>query len=402
MHVAARLTVVVSSILVFAGCGDPDPFTWIVQPGERSTTLSTPRESGGELVAAGATSFSDGAGDSRGTLVRLDAGGRVLASKEYPDWFNLRVVPGPEGQLAFIGDIESTDAASLDFEVGVMNAHGEVQRSRRFGAPGIDTATGLAWTSDGGLLIAGSTDAYLDLGFGPIVPEGEDAFVLRLDAGGAPLWAHVEGGPQIQRAFQARLRDDGSTIAVGLTGDVFTPSGFVLALGPDGAKLWSRALPGVVPFALELDSEGRIFLAGHDQEDIAMLALDAGGEPRFRRVFPGPSFDSAASIARRPDGHLLIGGAFTEAVDFGLGPLEARGGADGFLLELDAEGAPVWQLQVSGEGAELLEGRWSGDGGIFAALAMAPPFAGDSKVSLGGAIVRPRGVNDTALLRIDR
>ena len=116
--------------------------------------------------------------------------------------------------------------------------------------------------------------------------------------------------------------------------------------------------------AIAVDKLDRIYVAGRletsRREDAIVLRFSAGGASlEYIAVLGGNAFDEARGIAVDASGNAYVAG-ITQSRDF---PLKAalqstlQGSADGFVLELDAEGANlVFSTYLGGAGADTCNG----------------------------------------------
>ncbi len=164
--------------------------------------------------------------------------------------------------------------------------------SALYGGPGGEEMEGLIATRDGGLVVVGSTDSFQD--------EDGDGWIVALRGDGQVLWQRTYGGSDDDGLLDIRQTEDGGFVAVG----------------------WTRS------FAAE-------------QEDVWVLRLDGDGQVLWSRVYGGPGIEQAWSVALTDDRGYVVAGGTTS---FG------AGGADYWVLRLDAQGEPLWQRTYGGPG----------------------------------------------------
>ncbi len=172
--------------------------------------------------------------------------------------------------------------------------------SARYGGPGSEEMEGLLATQDGGLVVVGSTDSFQD--------EEGDGWIVALQGDGQVRWQRTYGGDEDDGLLDIRQTPDGGFVAVG----------------------WTRSF-------------------GAEQADVWILRLDEEGQVLWSKVYGGPGMEQAWSVALVGDGGFLVAGGTTS---FG------AGGADFWVLRLDAQGEPVWQRTYGGP-------RDDGGGGTY-------------------------------------
>ncbi len=152
-----------------------------------------------------------------------------------------------------------------------------------------------------------------------------DVLILKQNTDGDVLWAKGFGGSST---------DEVHAIAVDDSGNVFVTGGF-----------WS----GTMDLDPGPDTNWVVSKGGYD---IFIVKLDKNGDYVWGRTVGGPDSDWGNAIAVSSGGDVYITGSFrylnstSGDVDFDPGPgvsnLTTKGGADVFLLKLDAAGDFVW------------------------------------------------------------
>ncbi len=192
---------------------------------------------------------------------------------------------------------------------------GVLQWQKRYGGTGIDVARDAFRTSDGGFVVAGSTNSF---GSG-----GEDVWLLKLDAEGTPLWQKCYGGPGYERGYSIAPTASGGYVVSGITAS-FGAGGhdyWMLVLDASGSVLWQRA------FGSAGDDRGRTAHQTHNGDfvvmgetrplgaskwDLWILRLDGSGSILWQNKY-GHS-DTHEFLAAGSD--LVLGAATTS---FGVG-----------------------------------------------------------------------------------
>lgn len=293
-----------------------------------------------------ATDFGSGPldGDTWDPVVlRMSADGEVVWARrfagfggEYTDSYPVFVAAGSDDRVWLVGTLEGlTDlgggplwsAGWGDLLIAQLDGAGEHLWSRRHGDGGHQEARAAAAAPGGGIVIAGALEGSLAIADTTITSAGlGDAFLVRLDAAGAPLLARNFGDELDQSATALVVDADGITFA----GD------FVRAIDLGGGPLTSEPDPKAWEPA---DAwEQAIFVA----------RLDLDGAHRWSTELHA-DHDPAevASLARGSDGTLALAGYSWDR------PLQFAGAIDGsgqgsWVAALTADGAPRWLQTVSG------------------------------------------------------
>lgn len=170
-------------------------------------------------------------------------------------------------------------------------------------------AAGLAVASDGAMLVVGSFTAHATFGGLPaLVSEGgSDAFVLKLDPAGEPVWAKRYGGS-----------------------------------GPDGAQ------------SVVIDTRGAAYVSGNFEspsidlgkgpmrcagiEDLFLTKLDEDGAVLWAKRYGDPLTQIDLRLRPDPEGGVVATGWHNGKVDFGTGPLQKPWSKAFFVARVGPDG----------------------------------------------------------------
>ena len=354
---------------------------------------------GGYVVAGSTMSF--GAGESDAWLLRLDARGDVVWQKTYggasPDAID-SVRLTADGGFIVAGRTSSFGAGGVDAWVLKLDASGNVVWQAAYGGAGNETASSVVPTADGGYVVAGVTDSY---GAGDT-----DAWVLKLDANGGITWQRTYGGPGSDSANAVQPMPDGGYVIAGGTQSFGAGEGdaWVFKLDASGNIVWQRTYGGphsddatsVIPTA-----DGGSVVSGTSYSidwGVWLLRLDAGGDVIWQYAHVGAGSGGIRnSLQSTRDGGFVVAGY---SLDYG------KGGADAWLLKVDAGGNVVWQQTYGAAGTDAaLSVAATADGGYVLA-GYTQSFgsgAGDAwilKVAADGGIYLCAAVGTPAARRI--
>ncbi|MGD8414140.1 MAG: T9SS type A sorting domain-containing protein [Candidatus Latescibacterota bacterium] len=301
--------------------------------------------------------------------------------------------------------------------------------SERFGSDGKTCDEGLAIACDdrGNVFVTGFFEGPVDFGGGTIVGEGfADAFVLKLDAGGAHVWSHGFGSSgQYAKGCGVAAGTDGSVVVTGKFGGEVDFGGgalaarggsdaFVARYGADGAHEWSVRLGGDdidEGTGVALDGDGNVLLIGQfrgtadfgggpvtsaGDHDLFLVKLAANGAHLWSRRYGGALMDLGRAVAVDSWGNVYATGSFQGAVDFGGGALASAGYHDVFVLKLDAGGNHVWSRRAGGAVNDYGNGIAVGSGGD---VLLTGEFRGT--VDFGGGPLTSAGNEDVFVVRYD-
>jgi hypothetical protein len=264
----------------------------------------------------------------------------------YPE-YTARATIGPNDELFVYGYARST-------ELGTLSIAGALPECGRDDPPGGSTLCGYMMKLD---LTTGAMEQARRFAAPSFIGS------VRVDRAGALL-------------FSATVRlewVDGST----------DRGGHLLAkLNPSTERLWSAVVVPPPPSnrnrtmgydwhwdrALAIDPDDNILYLGqlHDgsEPEILRLLTDPGPWRIARFSKDGDSLwapelaqwqvGTPAAVTAGPRGEAIVAGHFSGAADFGSGPVQAAGGRDGFVVQLDAGGRPLWAQSYGGDADDFL------------------------------------------------
>ena len=193
-------------------------------------------------------------------------------------------------------------------------------------------------------------------------------------------WDNTIGGSSAETAKSAALTSDGGSILggisqSGISGDKTghargSMDYWIVKLDASGTVQWDKTFGGSgADFFKEViqTADGGYMVAGHSSSPISgdktiaskggndywILKLDAGGNIQWQRVFGGASNETMGSVVQTNDGGYMIGGS-SESLPGGDKTSPNRGGADYWLLKLNASGNIQWQKTIGGNSHDFL------------------------------------------------
>ena len=237
----------------------------------------------------------------------------------------------PNGKLLVTGQFQNTtsfpsgpliSAGSRDVFISEYDSIGINLWTKRYGGTGYEEPFGIKSMSNGDILICGQLRGNPVFGNLTTSSKGlNDAFLLKTDSAGNPIWLQTIGGFQKDVAFGVDTDADQNSYlggffqdSVSIDGQWFKGTGFhnlfVASFNPQGNLRWFHS------FASETDNE--------------ILDLDV----------------SSKSV--------LIAGFFSGPIQFGNETIVASGQRDGFLAAYNLNGSPKWFKKVGGAREDFL------------------------------------------------
>lgn len=301
----------------------------------------------------------------------------------------------------------------LLFSVPLLAQVPQVQWQRSFGGGFNDGNAITRQTPDGGYLVAGSSFSLLSGSRTAPNYGGWDYWVIKLDSKGEELWQQSFGGSGDELCTTMELTPDGGCILgghsnSGISGNKTTPSFgnwdcWVVKLDADGNKEWENTLGGdnddelwdlhptmdggylLTPFSASGVS-GNKLSPNFGGADVWVIKLDATGKKVWEKTFGGLDWDPIGKVAMASDGGCLLAVPSWSGVS-GNKTVPGHGALDLWLIRLDANGNALWQKSYGGSGDDGWMGgiEQTADGGFILASHSNSPISGNkTSPSFGG------------------
>lgn len=255
--------------------------------------------------------------------IKTDANGELLWQKTYGgEGYDLgRSVAVVDGGYVIIGSTESFGAGENDVYALMINEEGEEVWSQTFGAEGPEMGSIVISTSDGGVLIAGST------GSKSLSSGNRDIYAIMLDASGAVLWEKTFGGSTDSLPFEwthgITETSDGGFVLVGHNNKPLDGNEWELLnvdvrkIDKDGNQVWEKYYGETVfydyGFAVTEADNGDLLVLGANKTKLNnkrmyLLRLTADGDEIWRKRFGGKWYEWGSDIVKHPDGGFVLAG----------------------------------------------------------------------------------------------
>lgn len=295
-------------------------------------TQSFQQTTDGGFIIAGGSNSSDGDvtanyGNADYWIIKLDTAGSIVWQKnfggsDYEGAYSVQQTS--DGGYIIAGNSSSTNGditvnhGNNDIWIIKLNSSGSLLWQKSFGGSADDYAYSIKQTSDGGYIVAGSsnsTDGDITASHG-----NDDAWMIRLNASGNLIWQKCFGGSQNDYAYSVSQTNDGGYIMAGYTestdGDVSGNHGFsdywIIKMDTAGSLVWQKCLGGSTndeARSVEQTSDGGYIVAGgaystdgdatinHGSRDVWIVKLlpDPIGfddsETTKIHIYPNPAVD---------------------------------------------------------------------------------------------------------------
>ncbi len=300
--------------------------------------------SDGGYIAAGYTA-SAGAGISDFWVLKLSLAGVIEWQYAYGgsgDDVAYAVQETSDGGYIVAGYTYSFGAGESDYWILKLNSTGVIEWQFTYGGIGDDRAHSIQETSDEGYIVAG----YMH-NFGV---QTSDIWILKLTSEGDIEWQHIYGGTGDDKAYSVQETSDGGYIVAGSTQylGALDDDFWILKLTSAGFFEWQRIYGGYrddVPYFIQETSDEGFIVAGDTnsfgskESEFWVLKLTSIGDIKWERIYGGSDNDYLNCIQETSDGGYVVTG-YTES--FG------AGGSDILLLKLSSTGNIEWQRAYGG------------------------------------------------------
>lgn len=252
-----------------------------------------------------------------------------------------------------------------------------------FGGDRLDLHFAIQPLRDGGYFLAGSSASTISGNktspfYGGVI-SGGDGWLVRVDGQGQKLSERSFGGSDGDQFFVMEPTSDGGFVLGGKSrspadGNKTSPNYgsddfWLVRLDAAGEVLWDRSYGGADSdylLALKPTVDGGFILAGYSASppggtktapnygliDAWLVRVDAEGNPLWDVSFGGSASDDLKAVVVLPDGGFLAGG-MTMSIDGDLSGLN-HGNSDTWVLRLDPEGRLLWNKTYGGTGSDQL------------------------------------------------
>jgi hypothetical protein len=306
---------------------------------------------------------SDGSGNPNYLILKLDELGnkvwdKSFETKSYSSNGNF-IQQTSDGDYVVTFEIPTEWWKNSDCRILKLDESGNEVWDKTYGGSSYDRVYSIQQTSDGGYIVAGST--YSNDGD---ISDGNnglgDYWVLKLDGSGNKEWDKTYGGSSNDKAYSIQQTSDGGYIVAGSTqsnsGDISDGNNgnvdyWILKLDESGNKVWDKTLGGSSydsATSIQQTSDGGYIVAGstkssdsditdsnNGKSDNWIIKLDESGNKVWDKTLGGSDSDNATSIQQTSDGGYIVAG--TTSSNDGDITDGNNGSSDFWIIKLGAE-----------------------------------------------------------------
>ncbi len=236
------------------------------------------------------------------------------------------------------------------------DALGDTVWTKTFGGESWDMANSVQQTTDGGYILIGSTESFAS--------GGQDVWLIKTDESGDTLWTKTFGGDRRDYGHSVQQTTDGGYFLVGWT-MIMRGIEETLFIKTDsmGDTVWTSSLLWGSGNSGLQTSDGGYIIAGYTNSfgsgdrDVWLIKTDVLGDTLWTKTFGGESWDMANSVQQTTDGGYIITG---RTGSYG------SGGEDIWLIKTDVLGDTLWTKTFGGESWDMANSvQQTTDGGYI-------------------------------------
>lgn len=262
-----------------------------------------PTGDGGWIMSGSTTSFGAGDGDWDGLVIRLDSAWNILWQYcyrgEYSDDLYF-MKAATEGGFVLVGESTSFSEGGSDIWIVRIDDEGGIVWQKGYGGPGGENVISLDAATAGGYVVSGHSNSF---GEGPV-----DFWIFRIDGNGGIVWQKSLGTPDIEEEAASRSTSDGGVIVAGSSQAYVPGRGILVKLDENGNIEWQKFY-GSGDFVyraigVEQTADGGFFVWGSafsntEGERVWLMKVDEMGE-----ISPDcpPGFVTEASLVAADTG----------------------------------------------------------------------------------------------------
>ena len=239
-----------------------------------------------------------------------------------------------------VGVTDAFGVGAFDVFAIKTDSSGNPIWKKAIGETSSDFANDVQQTSDSGFIVCGYSISSFSGGFA-----GENIYLIKLNSNGSILWSKIIGGVGNERANSVRQTSDGGFIIAGTTnswgagGNDF----YLVKTDGNGNISWTKTFGGAlddVANSVKQTSDGGYIVAGETNSfgagdiDYYLIKTDALGTLTWSKTFGGGGSDWLYSVVQASDDGYVMGGY---SISF-LG----AGEADAVVIKTDITGSILW------------------------------------------------------------
>ncbi|HKR06557.1 MAG TPA: T9SS type A sorting domain-containing protein [Bacteroidia bacterium] len=200
-----------------------------------------------------------------------------------------------------------TSGSFTDIYLIKTDINGDTVWTKSFGMPYGEIANEIQETNDGGYIITGTTDIY--------IAGGWNVFLIKIDSNGGIIWIKRFGGPNYDYGNSVQETTDGGFIIAGSTNSFGGGGAYLIRTNSTGDTLWTRCIVfsnSVVTKCVRQTIDGGFIITGSAgggvSNDVYLLKTDSTGFVSWAKFFVVTGDDKGNCVRQTIDGGYIITG----------------------------------------------------------------------------------------------
>jgi hypothetical protein len=351
-------------------------------------------------LIVGGSSYSNKSGEKtqniRGSndywVIKLKQNGKIEWDKTIGGIFDdnfKSVIQTSDGGYALIGESNSITSVEkdedsrgfTDYWIVKLNKKGDVEWNKTIGGSGTELIDNIVQTSDGGYILAGSSDSYTSGEKSEDSRGFFDYWAVKLDKNGNIQWNKTIGGSGFEFLSGVELTADGGVVLAGFSESNASwektensRGGFdywLVKLSKEGRIQWDKTIGGDggdFGRGIKQTNDGGYVISGISDSNISgektengrgffdywVIQLDKMGNFRKDKTIGGNGDDTEVwCLEKTSDGGYIFGGTSNSNIS-GEKTEDSRGDYDYWVVKLDNELNIQWDKTLGGNSYDAL------------------------------------------------
>ncbi len=251
-----------------------------------------------------------------------------------------------KGRYFALGETDGNGALQKDILLASVNDIGIKLWQKNFGGINADIGTSLVQLPDSNLILVGYTNSFGNGGY--------DAYIIKTTQSGELIWQKTFGGLDWDFAYSVNKTSDGNLIICGSTysygqGD---RNAFILKMDYNGNFIWNKFYGGTkeddLKKIIQTTDGGYIAVGttksyGDSLGDIWITKFNSSGDSVWFKTDGGVKMEVGNSVVENPNGDYLITGG-SESFSFGK--------EDAYISKFSNSGNFIWRQYYGSAGSD--------------------------------------------------
>ncbi|MCP4117827.1 MAG: hypothetical protein GY737_20995 [Desulfobacteraceae bacterium] len=316
-------------------------------------------EGGGYIITGWTESYGSSESDRDVYLIKTDGIGKKIWSATFggsdSDYGN-SVRQTTDGGYIVAGTTESFVSQGSQVYLIKIDSSGNTIWTKTFGSKYFNSGKYVQQTADGGYIIAGSTSLY---------DNTSDFYLIKTDGSGNETWSKTYGGTDNYEALSVEQTKDGGYIIAGPKG--YYKEGYLVKTDGSGNETWSKTFGDKACYSVHQTTDGGYIIGANELggTDSSLIKTDSSGNETWSATFDGIKFENGDSVQQTTDGGYIIAG-WTSGSE--LPPGSTVWISDVNLIKTDGSGNEIWSSTFGGKWSDSAHSvQQTADGGYVIA-----------------------------------